>query len=1029
MRRPLSAACVVLCLVPFLQARGADWPQFRRDASRSAATAEQLPDQLHLQWVRLLGTPRPAFPGEVRLRFDASYEPIVSGQSLFVPSMVTDQVMALDAQTGAQRWRFVADGPVRFAPVAWEDKVYFVSDDGYLYCVNASDGTLRWKYRGYPPGRNDRCLLGNGRLISLFPARGGPVLDSGVIYFGAGMLSGYGVAIHALDAATGKVIWSNTDSNHIPKANMDHGVGNEAGLTPLGYLALVHDMLVVPCGAQLPAFLNRKTGELISFWMGWGGRNGLPKGAWLVAGTGHYLSHGGDLYDLARPNDERFDSSRMRSEFKSMLYPGQFTRLRIDPANQRHLGPFQEPVFASTVMFDNTQGITAHDLTGVELRERKKEPIPPARRDDPYPDKWIMHARELWKMPSSLQVHIKAGERLYLGGPGVVEALQLPQAGAQPQIVWRAVVEGTPQRMIAANGQLFVVTREGALYAFGAEKKVPPVVHAGSAAAAPAADAWTKTTQEILETTKIRDGYALVLGLGTGRLVEELVRQSTLQVIALDADAAKVDLLRRKLDQAGVYGSRASVHVGDPLSFPLPPFLASLVVSENGSDPGLWKDPKWVPTIGHTLRPYGGTACLAFPVAGHARLIEEIKSTRLSGVTARTVGEWLLISRTGPLPGSAAWSHEGADAANTGASEDRFVKAPLELLWLDSPPRWQRAPGATLVRVGGGRILIKAETLQAIDVFTGRKLWETTLPFPHRQTDQIVVSDEGIYLAGGTTCLVLDPVTGCHKARIELPPGLTGPWANLRIWQDYLVGQSGKCLVCLNRSTGRLMWQRECGRASLSVAVGGNKVYCSERVPAWWSDTISREAPLRALDIATGQELWQIAGGSEVFYCSELDRVVQVSGIYHGKDGTLLAALPRQAPQPALKLNAENLRRPLLLIGTTLLFGTAESYVEYDLRTGKARGQPMSWNRRGCTSLRASPHLITTRFRGNAACITVPTRSVIPFWNVRSACSNNLFPADGVLNMPSLTGGCACNYLPVSQAYVPAEVIARGGNH
>jgi hypothetical protein len=51
------------------------------------------------------------------------------------------------------------------------------------------------------------------------------------------------------------------------------------------------------------------------------------------------------------------------------------------------------------------------------------------------------------------------------------------------------------------------------------------------------------------------------------------------------------------------------------------------------------------------------------------------------------------------------------------------------------------------------------------------------------------------------------------------------------------------------------------------------------------------------------------------------------------------------------------------------------------------------------------------------------SREIITFWNVRAACSNNLFPADGVLNMPSLTGGCTCNYLPVSQAFVPASVI------
>jgi hypothetical protein len=44
---------------------------------------------------------------------------------------------------------------------------------------------------------------------------------------------------------------------------------------------------------------------------------------------------------------------------------------------------------------------------------------------------------------------------------------------------------------------------------------------------------------------------------------------------------------------------------------------------------------------------------------------------------------------------------------------------------------------------------------------------------------------------------------------------------------------------------------------------------------------------------------------------------------------------------------------------------------------------------------------------------------------VRAACSNNLFAADGVFNMPNLTGGCTCNYLPVSQAFVPRAVVER----
>ena len=71
---------------------GGDWPQFRYDAQRSAASSDPLPAKLSLHWIRELPAPRPAFPLEVRLRFDGSYEPVVAAKTMFVPSMVTDSV-------------------------------------------------------------------------------------------------------------------------------------------------------------------------------------------------------------------------------------------------------------------------------------------------------------------------------------------------------------------------------------------------------------------------------------------------------------------------------------------------------------------------------------------------------------------------------------------------------------------------------------------------------------------------------------------------------------------------------------------------------------------------------------------------------------------------------------------------------------------------------------------------------------------------------------------------------------------------
>ncbi|MGQ9574606.1 MAG: outer membrane protein assembly factor BamB family protein [Thermoguttaceae bacterium] len=1031
------AAILILAVWGFFQAarmQGADWPQFRYDTSRSAASPEQLSQQLYLEWVCHLPAPRPAFPGEVRLWFDASYEPVVLGQSLFVPSMLTDTVSALDTRTGAQRWQFFAEGPIRFAPVAWQDSVYFISDDGYLYCVDAATGQPRWKFSGLPPGKTDRKILGSGRLISLYPARGGPVLDDGVIYFGAGIWSGYGVGVYAVDARSGRLVWSNTDSNRIPKANMDHGIAHEAGICPQGYLAVVHETLIVPCGAQLPAFLDLKTGTLNPYTMGWGGRNGLPKGTWFVAGARNYLSHSGDLYDITRPSDERFEEPRDcpdfdsrgggQLNFKSKLYAGGFTRVWIDSTNQKDLGAFQEPVFADGVMYDSDQGVAAYDLTETKLQQRKSLPVPPTRRNDTYPDKWKMHCRQLWRIPSKLRVHIKAGPHLYLGGPGVVQALRTAGPGQQPEVVWQTAIEGTPNRMLAADGRLFVVTREGTIYAFGPEKKDVPLVHRLPEPIWSPADAWTRTARDILEATKVREGYALVLGVQTGRLVEELIQQSDLEVIAVDRNPQKVAALRERLHRNGLYGTRASVHVGEPLSWPLPPYMASLVVSEDWADLGPSTSPEFLQAVFHSLRPYGGTACLRAAGGEQEALLKQVAQSGLPGAVARRAGPWVLILRAGALAGSADWSHEEADAANTGASEERFVKPPLDLLWFDTPPRWVRTPGSTLVRVCEGRMFIKAENLQAFDVYTGRRLWQAELGFRHTVRDQMVAMDDALYVAGGNTCLVLDPATGRKTGQIALPADVAGPWANLRVWKEHLVAQAGKHVLSMERRSGRLAWKYACGQSNLSIAVGGGKVFCAELADPQRKAPGAGDLKTHALDINTGHLLWEIPGGSEVRYSPLLDLVVLWSGIFRGADGGLVAAFPQPA-RPAGKARPESLPRPLFLIGDKVLVGTAESYIEYDLRTGKPVGKPMRWVRRGCTTPRAGSNLVTTRCLGNAACIDLASRQITLFWNVRAACSNNLFPASGVLNMPSLTGGCTCNYLPVSQAYVPAAMIQR----
>src|ERR1051326_8269578 len=137
MARSLSLL-IALLLPAFVTA--ADWPMWRFDAVRPAASPQRLPAAMQPLWSRPLPALKPAWPDQPSMQFDAIHQPIVSGKRLFIGSSYHDTLTAYDTDTGKELWRFHADGPIRFAPAAWEGRVYFAGDDGFLYCVDGTSG-------------------------------------------------------------------------------------------------------------------------------------------------------------------------------------------------------------------------------------------------------------------------------------------------------------------------------------------------------------------------------------------------------------------------------------------------------------------------------------------------------------------------------------------------------------------------------------------------------------------------------------------------------------------------------------------------------------------------------------------------------------------------------------------------------------------------------------------------------------------------------------------------------------------------
>lgn len=582
---PALLACLLVAA-----ATADDWPMWRYDACRSAVTAGPLAEPLILQWKRQFPKPRPAFQNK-RLQFDRGYEPIVQGKRMFVASTVNDSVTALHTETGEIQWRFYTDGPVRCAPVAAGNRVYFGSDDGHLYCLKATDGVLQWKFRAVP---SPRRLLGNQRMISVWPVRGGPVLKGNVVCFAAGVWPFEGVYVYALDADTGKTVWLNDRAGFI-YGKHPHGADAMGGVSPQGYLLIQGDELIVPCGSAYPARFDLQTGKLKGFQLPVPGR--FP-GGWFAAGK-----------------------RRQRGEEKE---PARDLVFDKEINSERHEDKFH----------------WGHGETGIRNR------ITVGDRALSFSDEF----------------------------PGV---------------------HGPIHAMLTADSKLFVVTLDGWIYCFGPTPphgQPPHLEYLPSKTDRPQ-DPRTETARQMLEAAGTDRGYALALGVDDGGLVEEIVRQSSLHVVVLEPDTAVADAFRRRLDEKGLYGIRATVLTETPPAS-LPPYFASLVFTESLHGDSWLKDHHGLVDVLATLRPYGGTACFPAGLSLDHALDGWHGDKNRPPATAWSIqkGSLTRVTRKGPLPGATDYTESWKP------SPDAQVKAPLGVLWYgDEVGVFKRSPQPQII--------------------------------------------------------------------------------------------------------------------------------------------------------------------------------------------------------------------------------------------------------------------------------------------------------------------------------------------
>ena len=1055
-RQWLQAAIVAISLLSTAVGHCDDWPMWRYDAERTAASSERLPAPLKPLWTRSFPPRKPAWLDPLNqdlMTFDRVLEPIVLGNRLFVGLNDRDQLVAFDIRTGERLWSFFAEGPVRLPPVAGDGRVYFCSDDGHLYCLRASDGVLEWRFRGAP---NPQHAIGNQRLVSAWPARGGPVLRDQTVYFGASIWPFMGTFLYALEARSGAVRWVN-DTTGSQYHKQPHGAPSFAGVGPQGALVATSKWLLVPGGRSVPAVFDRRDGTLRYFEINAGGKG--TGGSFVAADQQHFYVH-----------------TRNKETRAFLLDDGAKTTFRAN-----------EPVLFGGHVYSAATEKPATDTSTALVRAFGKD------------------RKMLWEIAADASGDlILAGDHLYAAGQKTLTAIRLPDRDRPVGIHWQLPIAEPIERLLAASGMLIGVTRSGVIQAYGAAPPEPTPAPRQPASAPPAPPA-TETIPRLLQRGD-PTGYAIWYRASAEPLAFGLASDSPfVQLAIVDPDPTRVDQLRRRLDRADLYG-RVTVHHSAPHTFRAPQYVANMVFV----DPHLTAtaDRRLLAELYRSVRPYGGVLHL-LTNTGQPAVAARVAAAGLEQAEIEITPDSVLVRRVGALPGSADWTHQYGDVANTIKSDDQRVKLPLGLLWFggnsnaDILPRHGHGPPEQVV---GGRLFVQGiNQLSARDVYTGRVLWkrdfqdlgtfdvyydatykdtpldpsynQVHIPGANGRGTNYVVTADSIYLAVGDRCLVLDPATGATRQEIRLPPDAQDErreWGFLGVYEDVLLGGLGfaryrdrkqltfekeaklrgnragfssrsldragsLALVAFDRFTGKQLWKFDALHSFWhnGIVAGGGRVFCLDKNPKLIEDALKRRgeaAPdtyrIVALDHRTGALQWQRSEGifgTWLGYSEAHDLLLQAGAA--GSDrlrvevGRGMAVYVASTGELRWKKEQLKYAGPCILHNDWILTN-ANSYTAsagaFRIDTGQQKrvpnpltGELLPWKitrTYGCNNILASEHLLTFR-SGAAGFYDLSNDSGTGnFGGFKSGCTSNLVIANGVLNAPDYTRTCSCAY-------------------
>ncbi|QDU81633.1 outer membrane biogenesis protein BamB [Polystyrenella longa] len=1032
---------------------------WRYDAGRTGVSPHALPDKLYPGWSVNFGKRKPVWDDPLNhdlMKYDSQFEPVVVNGLMLLSFNDTDKVLALDVKTSEERWRFYADGPIRYPAACADGKAYVVSDDGYLYCLDVNTGNEIWKFRGGP---SDRKILGNERLISTWPARGAAVVDDGTVYFAASIWPFMGTFIYALDAETGDTVWVNDNTSAL-YIDQPHHYPAFAGIAPQGHLAVNDKQLFIPGGRSIPASLERDTGKLQFFHLADYGKSG---GSYVFANNSALWAH---------ERDDEYSwfilgSGRRRDELRG-----------------------HQPVLSDKAFIYSGDSLECHNY------------------DDPKETVWKVEADATKDM-------IQAGSRLYAAGEKEITVWQLSEDEATaPEKIQTLSLDGTIARLVAADDRLIVTTDEGQVFVFTGNESETATEIATKQEQLPLTEEAKAEAQEIVRQLTPEAAYGYFVGIGDGELLKAVVAESKLKWIVLDSDTEKVTEWRKKfdiVDPSAVPGSHPVAFLDGELNqdYTLPVYLSSMTIINDpaaiGYEATIPGETELAENLFEGLRPYGGKLWFINP-DNSSKLLSSLKGQQLQGSLAKgeftSVGSSLTVTRAGQLPGAGNWTHQYGDIENTVKSDDSRVKLPMGLLWfggssnMDVLPRHGHGPPEQII---GGRLYIQGmDVLNARDVYTGQVLWQTKLvdtgaeglffdqtykdtplsteynqvhiPGANARGTNYIATEDLVYILQKDKCRVLDAVTGKDVAMFDLPElkfdeksEPVQSWGYIGIAGNNLLGGLGfaeysqrknlpidtadqrrskfrfvdydqsasRGLTVMDRHSGQVKWQVPAKHSLIhnAICVGRNVVYVLDKLPPNIEQQLARRGEvnpdtysLTAYDIETGDVVWKTSEnifGTWLGYSDEYRILIQSTrpsnDTVRDENGRQIIAYDADTGD-VLWNESISYSTPPILHGDKLITGGRF----YSLITGKPlmRTDPLTgkedvWSysaTKGCNYPIACETMLT--FRSSSAAFYDMTNDggTGHFGGFKSGCTSNLIAADGLLNAPDYTRTCSCSF-------------------